>query len=573
MNRLYFGDNVGWLPKIEAESVDLIYLDPPFNSKADYNVLHKGADGRVADAQLRAFKDTWKWHEDAAADALDEIAEIDQDVFRLLAALRVSLGESDMMTYLVMMARRLVELRRVLKPEGSIYLHCDPTASRYLGVILDAILGPSAFRNEIVWKRTSAHSAARKWGPVHDTILFYSRSKRHVWNKAFQPYDQTYIDEFYTHVDRDGRRWRRSDLTGAGIRRGATGRAWRGTDVTAKGRHWFVPPEELDQLDAEGKIHWPAKQGGVPQLKRYLDEQPGVPLQDVIVDIPPLHNLAQERLGYQTQKPVALLERILAASTNPGDLVLDPFCGCGTTVHAAERMGRQWIGIDVSYAAILVIQDRMRRWLPNASYKVEGIPASPQDARELARLDKHLFEQWAVGRLGGQPKGRGGDSGIDGRILFKTGARERGEAIVSVKGGEHLNPGMLRDLGHVVERERATFGVLVCAGEPTSGMRREASSSPYIELLGEKRRKLQILTVENLFERNPLGIVTGLNRLQEEAEIRAERRRRDKPREAKELRKQPELPPMPIKGGKATQKTLDFEEPLLAPPQPRRRRG
>jgi len=319
-NKLFYGDNLDVLrTHIADESIDLIYLDPPFNSNANYNILFKSKTGDGSDAQIEAFEDTWHWtnHEGGSEDAFDQVIRSgNTNAAELLRAFRSFLGENDMMAYLAMMAIRLIELHRVLKPTGSLYLHCDPTASHYLKLLLDAVFGPANFLNEVVWKRTSAHSSAKRFGPVHDIIFFYGKSPRYVWNKAYQPYNEHYISEFYTHEDQDGRRWRRSDLTGAGTRNGETGLSWRGIDVTAKGRHWAWPPSQLEVMDSEGLIHWPAKEGGMPMLKRYLDQQSGNPAQDIIDDIPPMHNLAEERLGYPTQKPVALLERLIAASSN-----------------------------------------------------------------------------------------------------------------------------------------------------------------------------------------------------------------------------------------------------------------
>lgn len=568
MNRLIFGDNLDVLKgRVKDESVDLIYLDPPFNSNATYNLINKTPVGDPSDSQRRAFKDTWRWEEDAAPAAMEEIRQADLDLFRILQALQTSLGTSDMMAYLVMMSVRLLQMRRVLKPAGSLYLHCDPTASHYLKVILDAVFGAGAFRSELVWKRTSAHSSARRWGPVHDIILFYAPSPKFTWNKVFQAYDQHYLDEFYTHEDPGGARWRRSDLTGAGTRKGETGKPWRGIDVTAKGRHWFVPPAELDKLDEAGKIHWPAKVGGMPMLKRYLDDQRGVPAQDLILDIAPLHNLTRERLGYPTQKPVALLERILRASSNPGDVVLDPFCGCGTTIHAAEILGRQWIGIDVAYDAILVIEDRLKTWLPAAKYQLDGIPTSERDARALAELKPFIFQQWAVGRLGGRSSGKGADRGIDGEIAFLKGHQNYGRAIVSVKAGRNVAPAMMRELGGTVQREGADLGIFVCVDEPTREMRLEQARSELIGLPWGTRHKLQIVTVEDLIRGPDIGIPTALNTIAaaEHAKAQARKSPPKKPT-AEQLRREPPLPPMSISGGgRPVQEGLALNEPLLTP--------
>jgi DNA modification methylase len=338
-NALYYGDNLTTLREhIPSECVDLIYLDPPFNSNANYNVLFQSPTGQNSEAQIEAFEDTWHWN-DAAEFAIDAVmGSGNSAAAEMLRAMRSFLGENDMMAYLTMMAVRLLELHRVLKPTGSLYLHCDPTASHYLKILLDGVFGARNFRNEVIWKRTSAHSSAKRWGPVHDSILFVSKSDDFLWNKLTQPYDDVYIDAFFTHVDPDGRRWRRADLTGAGVRYKASGLPWRGVDVTSKGRHWAFTAEVLDTMDTAGLIHWPKKVGGVPRRKRYLEDLPGMPVQDVISDIKPIHNVGEERLGYPTQKPVALLERILSASSSPGDIVLDPFCGCGTAIHAAEKL-------------------------------------------------------------------------------------------------------------------------------------------------------------------------------------------------------------------------------------------
>jgi adenine specific DNA methylase Mod len=352
------------------------------------------------------------------------------------------------MAYLTMMANRLLQLHRVLKPTGSLYLHCDPTASHYLKIVLDNIFGAVNFQNEVIWKRTSAHSSAKRFGPVHDTILFYSKGEAFTWNELFGAYDERYLSEFYTHKDADGRTWRRSDLTGAGTRNGETGLVWRGLDVTAKGRHCAYPPSVLEEMDAAGKIHWPKKEGGMPMLKRYLDEQPGVPLQDVWTDISPMHNLSEERLGYPTQKPQALLERIISASSNEGDVVLDPFCGCGTAVHAAEKLKRNWIGIDITHLAITLIEKRLRDAFPGIKFDVHGTPKDIEGAQDLADRDKYQFQWWACSLVNAQPyqgKKKGADSGIDGLIFFADDNGPPKKIVVSVKGGENISVAMVRD--------------------------------------------------------------------------------------------------------------------------------
>lgn len=510
MNELHFGDNLDVLRGMAPDSVELIYLDPPFNSNAAYNVLYGTRRGGPSQAQSHTFEDTWTW-DHAARRALEQTAQRHLKAGALLDAFSAVIPESNMLAYLAMMAVRLIEMHRVLKGTGAIYLHCDPTASHYLKLLMDSIFGPQRFLNELIWKRTSAHSSAKRYGPVHDTILFYSRTDGFTWNKLFQPYDQTYIDAFYTHRDADGRRWRRSDLTGAGIRHGETGRQWRGIDVTAKGRHWAWPPSELDQLDAEGKIHWPEKAGGMPMLKRYLDEQPGVPLQDLILDIRPDHNLSRDRQGYSTQKPLPLIERLMLASTNEGDTILDPFCGCGTAIEAAEKLRRNWIGIDVTYLAIHVIEKRLAEAFGTEikeRYKLFGSPLDADDARALAARDWLEFQKWAVFALGGLPKDRlGPDGGIDGIIRYhRVGTEQPNRAIVSVKGGFNVGVDDVHKLKSVVQRDRAELGILVCLNPPSAAMVREVASEGDVGPRSHRVPKLQIVTVNRLFEPNPIQL-------------------------------------------------------------------
>lgn len=501
---LFYGDNLDVLRQhVKDETIDLVYLDPPFNSAQDYNVLFAEQDGTRAAAQIKAFEDTWRWDQGAARNC-EELIEKGGRVADAMRAFRTFLGESDMMAYLAMMAPRLVELRRVLKPTGSIYLHCDPTASHYLKMLMDAMFGAACFRSEIVWKRTSAHSSATRYGPVHDVLLFYSKTSSHVWNPIYQPYDQSYLDEFYTHVDPDGRRWRRSDLTGAGVRHGETGKPWRGIDVTAKGRHWAYPPFELERMDAAGKIHWPAKKGGMPMFKRYADEQPGVPLQDVWSDIKPMHNLSAERLGYPTQKPEALLARIIESSSNAGDTVLDPFCGCGTTIAAAHKLSRRWIGIDVTHLAISLIKTRLRDAYGagiEKTYRVVGEPADLASAERLANDDPYQFLWWALGLVGARPveQKKGADKGIDGRLYFhdeSTGGKTK-QIVFSVKAG-HTGAPHVRDLVGVLQREKAEIGVLISLQDPTKPMRAEAASAGFYKTAWGRHSRVQLLTIADL---------------------------------------------------------------------------
>jgi site-specific DNA-methyltransferase (adenine-specific) len=537
-----------------------------------------------------AFEDTWRW-EDGAEDAMESVRQTDLSIFKVLQALQGSLGQSDLMAYLAMMAVRLVELRRVLKPTGSLYLHCDPTASHYLKTILDGIFGAENFRNEVIWKRTSGHNGARRWGPAHDVLLFYSRGPTYTWNPILQAHDEGHLASKYATSDEHAH-FMAADLTGAGKRSGDSGKPWRDFNPDERGRHWAIPrhvPEgrvdltdwdsltsqkKLDRLDAADLIYWPQKAGGWPRFKRYVNE--GAPIQDVITDIAPVNSQAQERIGYPTQKPLALLERIISASSNPGDVVLDPFCGCGTAVHAAERLERAWVGIDITYLAIQVIEDRIKTWLPNANYTVQGIPKDEFAARKLAAMDPHTFQDWAVGRVGGQSRGRGPDKGIDGEISFIRAPRKYGHAIVSVKAGRHVGPDPIRVLKSVVEREGADMGVFICLDDPTADMRTEAAMAKKIELPGGPRPRIQIVTVRDLIAGPNLGILTELNTVRAAQEAKAVKRRKaPEPPTPEQLRKEPPLPPMPITGGKQdkVQVPMDLDDPMLVQPQPKKRRA
>jgi DNA modification methylase len=497
--QLFCGDNLEVLREdIADESVDLVYLDPPFNSEKNYNLLFKKRDGALA----VAFKDTWQWGLEAQRD-YDETVATGGKLGQLMTLFQGLLDQSDMLAYLAMMAPRLVELRRVLRATGSLYLHCDPTASHYLKALLDSIFGPLAFKNEIIWKRTSAHSSANRYGAVHDVLLFYAKGEKHCWNQQFAPFGKTYLKEFYTHVDPDGKRWRRSDLTGAGVSNGVTGKPWRGIDVTAKGRHWAMDPKELDRLDSIGKIHWPKKKNGMPMLKRYLDDQQGVPLQDVWTDIKPLHNLAAERLHYPTQKPEELLKRIILASSNPGDVVLDPFCGCGTTIEAAQWNGRGWIGIDISNDAIRVIRnERIKTFGKDFRYEMTWRPRDMDAAATFAAEQPFQFQDWAVQKLGGLPtKRRAGDRGVDGRCYFKddpgTPNGPTRQIIVSVKSGK-LSPAFVRELQGTVDRERAVMGVLLTLKDPSKQSIGDAAHSGFYRCPQGEFPRIQIITIKQI---------------------------------------------------------------------------
>ncbi len=504
VNQLYFGDNLHVLREhIKDESVDLIYLDPPFNSKATYNVLFRAPNGHESNAQITAFEDSWRWGEQAEREFDEILHQSNTQVAQMMDALRKFLGENDMMAYLVMMANRLLELHRVLKPTGSLYLHCDPTASHYLKILLDSIFRFENFLNEVIWKRTTAHSSAKRFGPLHDTIFFFSKTQQFVWNSIRLDYESTYLDKYYKYDDGDGRLYWRDNLCAAGIRHGSSGKEWRGINPSEKGMHWKFTVEKLDELDAEGRIYWPPK-GKMPQYKRYRDELKGKAVGDIWDDIDRINPVGSERLGYPTQKPLALLERIIQASSNEGDTVLDPFCGCGTAVHAAEKLGRNWIGIDITHLAISLIEKRLRDAFPDIQFEVHGTPKDLGGARDLATRDKYQFQWWACSLVNAQPyqgKKKGADSGIDGLIFFQDDETGAKMIIVSVKGGDHVTVSMIRDLKGVMDREKAEIGLFVTLAEPSKPMVKEAASAGlYHPKLFPKMAfpRIQILTIEEL---------------------------------------------------------------------------
>jgi len=499
-NQLYYGDNLEVLRRtLREESVDLVYLDPPFNSRQDYNVLFAEKDGSQSSSQIRAFEDTWEWNIEAERAYEETIAQGGR-VAQAMVAFRTFLGGSDMLAYLAMMAPRLIELKRVLKETGSIYLHCDPTASHYLKMLMDAVFGPQFFKNEIIWKRQSAHADAKRYGSVHDTILFFSKGVAPVWNAQYQAYDEDYVDSYYRYKDKDGRRFMSGDLGAAGLQGGGYEYEWKGVK-----RVWRVPLKTMQRLDREGRIFYTRNR--VPRIKRYLDESKGMPAQDIWADVESLRSWMDERLGYQTQKPEALLERIVAASSNKGDLVLDPFCGCGTTVQVAQRLGRRWIGIDITHLAVGLIRKRLSDAFGaevRKTYEVIGEPTDLEGARDLAaHPDKYQFQSWALGLVGARPKElkKGADRGIDGRLYFhdEPGGRTK-QILLEVKSGK-VDVAQVRSLRGAVEREKAEIGVFVCFEEPTKPMTREAAEAGFYDAPdGSRYPKMQILTIQDLLD-------------------------------------------------------------------------
>ena len=536
MNRLYFGDNLQWLSNRDEfpnESVDLVYLDPPFNSNADYNVLFRETSGQVSQAQFHAFTDTWSWAD--AAETYHQFVDSCPNVavVEMMEAFHSFLKNSPMMAYLAMMAPRLVELHRVLKETGSLYLHCEPTASHYLKLLLDGTFGAKNFRNEIIWKRTTAHSDSRtKFSRVTDTILYFARSDAALWNAQFQPHSESYLKSHYRHTDAAGRVYRLDNIIRSASMGPRPNLAYEYKGFTPP-YGWRVVREKLEALDQDNRLYWSKTR--TPYLVRYLDEQKGEILDSLWTDIDPVNSQAIERLGYQTQKPQALLERIISASSNPGDVVLDPFCGCGTTIHAAQKLGRKWIGIDVTYLAINLIKRRLRdAFGEEIEFEEKGQPTDIGGARQLAENDKFQFQHWALSLVHARPlkegDGKGADRGVDGLLYFyeterkdipgrvkeqpplKTEPVHREKIIVQVKGGG-TGAKDIRDLIGTVENQKAVGGILITLDKPTKPMRDEAASAGRFEskLWQKDYPKIQIVTIE--------GLLTGTERIDAPSQI------------------------------------------------------
>jgi DNA modification methylase len=458
-------------------------------------------DGTRSSSQITAFEDSWEWNIDAEA-AYQAVVESGGRVAEAMLSFRTFLGNSDMMAYLAMMAPRLIELKRVLKPNGSIYLHCDTTASHYLKMLMDGIFGPQQFRSEIVWKRTNTHSDAKRWSPVSDTIFYYTMGTP-TWNPPYLPHSEEHIQSKYRNADADGRHYTLSDMTSPKPRPNMM-YEWKGFSSPQFG--WRYSRETMAELDAQGRIWYPEDKTKRPRLKRYLDKMAGTLVGNVWTDIAPINSQAQERLGYPTQKPEALLERIIKASSNEGDVVLDPFCGCGTAIAAAQTLKRRWIGIDVTHLAIGLIKNRLFDKFGESikgTYKIYGEPTDIAGARKLAEDDKFQFEAWALSLVGARHAGqvrRGADKGIDGRLYFHddTSGKSK-QIIISVKGG-HVEHSHVRDLRGVLDREKAEIGVFITLEPASKPMVKEAASAGFYtsETFKESFPRIQILTIEDL---------------------------------------------------------------------------
>ncbi|MBM3235703.1 site-specific DNA-methyltransferase [Candidatus Poribacteria bacterium] len=506
-NVLYYGDNLDILRNyIADESIDLIYIDPPFNSNQAYNVIFsennasssprysfaredpvfqtRGITG--SQAQIRAFEDTWHWTEQTEQTYSEMIEKAPPKVVECIKSFRNFLGEMDMMAYLTMMTIRLIELHRVLKPTGSFYLHCDSTASHYLKMVLDQIFRIQNFRSEIIWKRAvssgSSKTIAKKFPTNHDSLLYYTKSDTYLFHPIFSGYSEEYLSRFKYQDERG--RYRLNALK-------------------------TYSKERYEQLEKEGRIVYPGSKNAVPSYKQYLDETKGVLLDDIWTDIPPINPMAKERLGYPTQKPEALLERIIKASSNEGDIVLDAFCGCGTAIAVAERLKRRWIGIDITHIAIAVIKNRLQHAFGDSvKYNVIGEPQDIASAKALAEQDRYQFQWWALSVIKARPvqeKKKGADAGVDGIIYLQDVNPDVPQKpvtlkiIVQVKSGR-VSVKDIRDLLGVTEREKAIIGVLITLENPTQPMVVEAIKAGYYERWGQQYPKIQMRTIEELFQ-------------------------------------------------------------------------
>jgi site-specific DNA-methyltransferase (adenine-specific) len=519
--QLYFGDNLNVLrDQIADASVDLIYLDPPFNSKRDYNLLFKSpkaaskkaklaetisAEEVFSNAQITAFEDTWHWGMQAETEFREIEKQPNTDLTELMRALRSFLRENDMMAYLTCMAIRLLELHRVLKETGSLYLHCDPTASHYLKLVLDAVFGKENYRNEIIWQRTPPKTHAfTRFASSHDVLFYYSKSNRLTWNAQFIEHRQEYLDSHYNQVEAEtGRRYMLDNLQNPSKNRPNLTYEFPPGSGTVKVWRWTR--DRMLKAYEDGLIYLPPK-GGVARYKRYLDEMEGTPVTSVWTDISPINSQAAERLGYPTQKPLALLERIIAASSNEKDVILDPFCGCGTALDAAQHLKRQWIGIDITHLSIGLIERRLKERYPalkkKGAFEITGRPTDLATARRLAELDKYQFQFWALSLIGAQPfKGgkKGADGGVDGLIFPEVGKGKTEKIIVSVKGGENVGVLAIRDLVATVSREKAAVGALISLVPPTKAMLSDAAAAGFYDSPHHGQfPKIQILTIEGL---------------------------------------------------------------------------
>ena len=509
-NQLYYGDNLEILRNhIPDESVDLIYIDPPFNSDQAYNVIFSESDGSSSQAQIQAFEDTWHWG-DTTEETYHNLIDTAPQLVETIKSLRGFLTQTNLMAYLVMMAVRLVELHRVLKPTGSFYLHCDPTASHYLKIIVDQIFGVENFRNEIVWARTNAHNMnARYYSKIHDLLLFYTKGDGYTWNTQYTEYSEAQLSRY--KPDEDGRLYTGRDLTMSTVQENRNFE-WRGTRPPSH-RSWGATIEQLENWYSEGRIL--LKKDGTPRLdglKVYLDELPGKQIPSIWNDITRIGNTSKERLGYPTQKPLALLERIIITSSNQGDVVLDAFAGCGTTIEAAAVLNRKWIGIDITHLAIALLKYRLTDTFgEDVKYEIIGEPRDEASAKALANQDRYQFQWWALSLIRARPyrgKKKGADEGVDGIIYYQDvdpGNPKKAltrKIVVQVKSGK-VSVKDIRELESVVKNQEAVIGVFITLSAPTKPMLTQAATAGRFQWLHVKQKtypRIQIRTIRQLLD-------------------------------------------------------------------------
>lgn len=502
-NKLFFGDCLEVMKTLPEECCDLIYLDPPFNSNATYNLLFSSPAGDQARAQIEAFDDTWHWGEQSAREFRDIQKTAPTDVSNMLVALIDFLGTNDVTAYLIMMTSRLLELKRLMKDTASIYLHCDPSASHYLKVILDGIFGADHFKNEIVWRRNAAKGQqTTRYASNHDIIFFYTKTDHYYFNtdKALAPYDLDNLDEKtlsqYNKIDEKGRKYQLTSLLNPNPDRPNLTYEFLGIE-----RVWRWTRERMEDSYKEGLVVQ-TKPGTVPRYKRYLDEQRGRLFDDLWTDINPIHSKSTERMGYPTQKPIELLDRIIEVSCPADGTVLDPFCGCGTSVYSAQKNNRDWMGIDITHLAISLIERRLKDAFPECRFDTLGTPKDFESASDLAERDKYQFQWWALSLIDAQPykdKKKGADGGIDGQIFFDDGSLRK--ILISVKGGMNVSVSMIRDLIGTIKNNKAEIGIFLTLAKPTKPMIVEAINGGFYEsehYPNKEFPRIQILTIEGL---------------------------------------------------------------------------
>jgi len=535
MKQLYFGDCLDVLKELYEKHpegfIDLIYIDPPFNSKRNYNILFEDIDMKDVKAQREAFADTWS--NVSYKDGLREIAELNINLYRFLKNLdNIDISKSTV-AYLTTIAHRLIYMHKLLNETGSFYLHCDPTMSHYLKIVCDIIFHKDNFRNEIVWKRTFSHNDPKRFGRITDRILFYNKSNEFTFNVNYLDYSEQYLKRFFKYKDERGV-YRLVVLTGPGVNKNDF--KWKDYHPEQSKRHWSIPQrilnslqtkneiesmttiQKLDLLNEKGYIY--ISKNGVPSFKQYLDDMKGTPMQELWDSIPPISAQAKERLGYPTQKPEALLERIIQTSSNEGDVVADFFCGCGTTVSVANRLNRNWLGVDISHLAIKLILKRLTDPLENDAKKsflesivINGFPKDIASAKELAIKDKKGridFQEWVVEfLLGGilNPK-KTADGGWDGYLTFPKNNNEKGILLIEVKSG-HCNVKNIREFINVIDRQNADIGVFVCFDEHLTKPMLEAAKETG-NYTNYKFDRIQVLTIEDIFENKMFKLPGGV---------------------------------------------------------------